>query len=116
VCANARMSVQGAPGCARGLEEDVVVQEQELARRRHAWRHGKAQVAAGTACRAWKKAVEWTKAVVGRGATRGVAGKQEVALGCSDGKQRRGAARADGQAVWHGGERPTRLGEAVALG
>jgi hypothetical protein len=39
-----------------------------------------------------------------------------VALGCSDGEQRRGAARADGRAAWHGGERPMRLGEAVALG
>jgi hypothetical protein len=39
-----------------------------------------------------------------------------VALGCSDGEQRRGAARVDGRAVWHGGERLTQLGETVALG
>jgi hypothetical protein len=31
VCANSRASGLGAPGCARGLEEDVVVWEQELA-------------------------------------------------------------------------------------
>jgi hypothetical protein len=34
VCANARASVLGAPGYARGLKEDVAVREQELARRR----------------------------------------------------------------------------------
>jgi hypothetical protein len=34
VCANARTSVLGAPGCARDLKEDVVAQEQKLARRR----------------------------------------------------------------------------------
>jgi hypothetical protein len=34
VCANARASVLGALGCARGLKEDVAAREQELARRR----------------------------------------------------------------------------------
>jgi hypothetical protein len=75
VYANARASAQGAPGCAQGLEEDVVTREQELACRWHAWRHGEARVAAGTACCAWKKAAERTKAMAGQGATRGVAGK-----------------------------------------
>jgi hypothetical protein len=37
-CANARASVWGAPGCARGPEEGVVAWEQELASRREAWR------------------------------------------------------------------------------
>jgi hypothetical protein len=45
VCANARASVLGVPGCARGLEGDVVARKQELARRRHAWRHGEARAA-----------------------------------------------------------------------
>jgi hypothetical protein len=40
-CANARASAWGAPGCARGTEEDVVVREQELAIRREAWRLGR---------------------------------------------------------------------------
>jgi hypothetical protein len=54
--------------------------------------------------------------VVGQGATCGVAGKQEVALGCSDGEQRRGAARADGRAAWHGGEKTVWLGEGGGAG
>jgi hypothetical protein len=64
VC-NARTSVLGAPGCARDLEQDVVMRKQELARRRRAWRHGEARLAAGTACRAWKKAAGRSKAAVG---------------------------------------------------
>jgi hypothetical protein len=87
VC-NARTSVLGAPGCARDLELDVVERKQELAHRRRAWRHGEARVAAGTACRARKKAAGRSKAAVSQGATRGIAGKQEVALGCCDGEQR----------------------------
>jgi hypothetical protein len=35
----------------------------------------------------------------GRGVTRGIAGKQEVAWGCYDGEQRRGAARAGSRAA-----------------
>jgi hypothetical protein len=35
---NARGSVWEAPGCARGLEEGMVVREQELASRRESWR------------------------------------------------------------------------------
>jgi hypothetical protein len=46
VCANAWESVLGVPGCARGLEGDVAARKQDLARRRHAWRHGEARVAA----------------------------------------------------------------------
>jgi hypothetical protein len=46
VCANARASVLGILGCARGLEGDVVTWEQELARWWRAWRHGEARVAA----------------------------------------------------------------------
>jgi hypothetical protein len=45
VC-NARTSVLGAPGCARNLEQDMAELKQELARRRCAWRHGEARVAA----------------------------------------------------------------------
>jgi hypothetical protein len=30
VCANTRASAQGAPGCARGPEEDGIAREQEL--------------------------------------------------------------------------------------
>jgi hypothetical protein len=48
----------------------------------------------------WKKAAGRSKAAVGQGAMRGIAGKQEVALGCCDGEQRRGAARADSRAAW----------------
>jgi hypothetical protein len=97
---NARTSVLGAPGCARDLEQDVVAWKQELARRRRAWRHGEARVAAGTTCRAWKKATGRSKAAVSEGATRGITGKKEVALGCCNGEQRRGAARADSRAAW----------------
>jgi hypothetical protein len=46
MCANARASVLGIPGWARGLEGDVVMRKQELARRRRAWRHGEARAAA----------------------------------------------------------------------
>jgi hypothetical protein len=46
VCANARASVLGVPGCARGLEGDVVMWKQELAHRQRAWRHGEARAAA----------------------------------------------------------------------
>jgi hypothetical protein len=41
VCANARASVLGPLGGARGLEEDGVAREQELARRRESWRLGR---------------------------------------------------------------------------
>jgi hypothetical protein len=47
-------------------------------------------------------------AVAGRRATRRVARKQEVARGCYDGKQRRGAARADSRAAWQEQGRPAR--------
>jgi hypothetical protein len=47
VCANARASVLGVPGCARDLEGDVVARKQELARRRRAWRHGEARADSG---------------------------------------------------------------------
>jgi hypothetical protein len=69
---------------------------------------GGARVAVGLAWRAQRTAAGRSKAAVGRRATRRVAGKQEVALDCSDGEQRRGAARADRQTAWHGGERPAR--------
>jgi hypothetical protein len=46
VCANARAGTQEAPGSVRNLDKDVVAREQELARRRRAWRHGEARVAA----------------------------------------------------------------------
>jgi hypothetical protein len=46
VCANARVSVLGVPRRAQGLKGEVVTQEQELAHRRRAWRHGEARVAA----------------------------------------------------------------------
>jgi hypothetical protein len=105
VC-NARMSVLGAPGCARDLELDVVKRKQELAHRRRAWRHGEARLAAGTACRARKKAAGRIKVAVGQGATRGIAGKQEVALGCYNDEQQRGAARADSRAAWQKQGRP----------
>jgi hypothetical protein len=109
VCANSKMSAQGAPGCARGLKKDVVTREQELARLRCAWRHGEARVAAGTACRAWKKAAERTKAVAGQRATRGVCREQEVALA---GLQRRRATAKSGSGRWPGGV--ARRGEASA--
>jgi hypothetical protein len=94
----------------------VVMREQELAHWRRAWRHDEARVAAGTACRAWKKVAGRSKAAVGQGATRGVAGKQEVALDCSDGEQWRGVARVDGRAAWHGREKTAQLGEGGGAG
>jgi hypothetical protein len=63
------------------------------------------------AWRAEKKAARRTTVAAGRRATRGIAGKQELARGCSGGEQRRGAARADGRAAWHGGEKTALLGE-----
>jgi hypothetical protein len=49
MCVCKRKSECGAPGCARGLKEDVVVREQELARRRRAWRHGQRRCDVGEA-------------------------------------------------------------------
>jgi hypothetical protein len=45
VC-NVRARVLGTPGRARDQEEDVTEQKQELAHRKHAWRHGEALMAA----------------------------------------------------------------------
>jgi hypothetical protein len=45
VC-NTRTSVLGAPGCARDLQQDGAELKQVLVRRRRAWRHGEARVAA----------------------------------------------------------------------
>jgi hypothetical protein len=81
VCANARASVLGAPGCARSLEEDGVTREQELARRRRAWRHGEARVAAGLAWRARRMAAGGkTTVAASRRATHGICQEHEVAL------------------------------------
>jgi hypothetical protein len=92
------------------------MRKQELALRQRAWRHDEARMAAGTACRAWKRATGRSKAAVGHGVTRGITRKQELVLGCCDGEQRRGAGRADSRAAWHGGEKTARLGGAVAQG
>jgi hypothetical protein len=69
---------------------------------------GEVRAEAEVAWRAEKKAARRTTAAAGRRATRGIARKQELALGCSGGEQRRGVARVDGRAAWHGKERPAR--------
>jgi hypothetical protein len=67
-------------------------------------------MAAGTACRAWKRASGRSKAAVGHRMTRGIARKREVARDFYDGEQRRGATRVGSQAAWHDGEKTARLG------
>jgi hypothetical protein len=69
---------------------------------------GEVRAEAEVAWRAEKKVARRATEAGCRKATRGVTGKREVALDCNDGEQRRGAARADSQTAWHGGERPAR--------
>jgi hypothetical protein len=81
VCANARASVLGTRECARSLEEDGIAREKELARRRCAWRHGEARVAAGLAWRVRSTAAGGKATVAaGRRVTRRICREQEVAL------------------------------------
>jgi hypothetical protein len=103
-CANVGAGVLGALGGARDLGEDSITQKQELALRRCAWRHGEARIAAGTACRAWKRATGRSKAAVGHGVMHGIAGRQEVALGAAAVKRGLGRQRA----TWRGNEEPAR--------
>jgi hypothetical protein len=89
VCANARAGVLGTPGCARSPEEDGFAREQELARRRACV---VAQRRAGSSNATWGTRVRDSTRSGGRrhgrGVTRGITGKQEVARDCYDGKQR----------------------------
>jgi hypothetical protein len=67
------VSARGAVGGARGLEEDVAVRKQEMARRQRTWRHGRWRCNVGETG-AGQRGVG--KAVGERGRTRGSTGSR----------------------------------------